>query len=90
MTRFAAAEINRRDELELLREPDLSVVVFRRHGWASADYHAWSDALLDDQLAFVVPTTFRGETLARFAIVNPLTTEADITAILDTMTRPRE
>ena len=90
VTRFAAAEINRRDELELLREPDLSVVVFRRHGWASADYHAWSDALLDDQLAFVVPTTFRGETLARFAIVNPLTTEADITAILDTMTRPRE
>ena len=65
VTRFAAAEINRRDELELLREPDLSVVVFRRHGWASADYHAWSDALLDDQLAFVVPTTFRGETLAR-------------------------
>lgn len=85
VTRFAAEEIKRREHLELLREPDLSVVVFRRHGWEPADYHAWSDRLLADQLAFVVPTTYHGETLARFAIVNPLTTEADITLILDTM-----
>ena len=35
--------------------------------------------------AFVVPTTFRGETLTRFAVVNPHTTKEDVTAILDTM-----
>ena len=60
--------------LELVREPDLSVVVFRRLGWAAADYQAWSDRLLADEFAFVVPTTHDGETVTRFAIVNPRTT----------------
>ena len=36
----------RRDYLELVREPDLSVVVFRRLGWTPEDYQAWSDRLL--------------------------------------------
>ena len=50
-----------------------------------ADYQAWSDRMLAEEFAFVVPTTHDGETLARFAIVNPETSEDDITAILDTM-----
>ena len=33
----------------------------------------------------MVPTVHDGETVTRFAVVNPLTTEADIDAILDTM-----
>ena len=85
VTRFAAAEIARRDHLEVVREPDLSVVVFRRLGWTAADYQEWSDRLLAEEFAFVVPTSHEGETLTRFAIVNPNTTEDDITAILDTM-----
>ena len=36
--------------VELLREPDLSVVVFRRLGWTPAQYHDWSDRLLAGQL----------------------------------------
>ena len=58
VTRFAADEIGRRDYLELVREPDLSVVVFRRLGWAPDDYQAWSDRMLAEEFAFVVPTTF--------------------------------
>ncbi|GAA4728315.1 aminotransferase class V-fold PLP-dependent enzyme [Pedococcus ginsenosidimutans] len=85
VTRFAAAEIARRDHLEVVREPDLSVVVFRRLGWSAADYQAWSDRLLAEEFAFVVPTSHEGETLTRFAIVNPRTSEDDIVAILDTM-----
>ena len=85
VTRFAVAEIARRPYLEALREADLSVVVFRRIGWEAEDYHAWSDELMREELAFVVPTSHEGETVARFAIVNPTTTEDDITAILDTM-----
>jgi glutamate/tyrosine decarboxylase-like PLP-dependent enzyme len=85
VTRFAAAEIDRRPYLEALREADLSVVVFRRHGWEPEDYHAWSDEMLREEFAFVVPTSHEGETVARFAIVNPTTTEDDIAAILDTM-----
>ncbi len=85
VARFAEEEIGRRDHLELVRARDLSVVVFRRRGWTAAEYHAWSDRLLADEFAFVVPTTHDGETLARFAVVNPSTTEADVAAILDTM-----
>ena len=85
VTRFAAAEIARRPYVEALREPDLSVIVFRRVGWSPEDYQVWSDRLLADQVAFVVPTSHEGETVTRFAIVNPSTSEDDITAILDTM-----
>ncbi len=85
VTRFAAAEIRRRDHLELVRDPDLSVVVFRRLGWSAGKYQEWSDRLLAEQFAFVVPTSHEGETLCRFAIVNPRTSEDDIRAILDTM-----
>lgn len=85
VARHAEAEIERRPDLELVRHRDLSVVVFRRVGWSAADYREWSDRMLADEFAFVVPTTHEGETLARFAVVNPATTEADIDAILDTM-----
>ena len=85
VTRFAAEEIGRRDYVEVVREPDLSVVVFRRIGWTPSDYQQWSDRMLADQFAFVVPTSHEGETLTRFAIVNPRTSEDDISAILDTM-----
>jgi glutamate/tyrosine decarboxylase-like PLP-dependent enzyme len=85
VTRFAAEEIGRRPYVEAVREPDLSVVVFRRMGWNAEDYQAWTDRLLREEFAFVVPTSFRGETLTRFAVVNPHTTKEDINAILDTM-----
>mgnify|MGYP002653342236 FL=1 len=68
-----------------MRHRDLSVVVFRRVGWSAADYREWSDRMLADEFAFVVPTNHDGETLARFAIVNPQTTTDDIVAILDSM-----
>jgi glutamate/tyrosine decarboxylase-like PLP-dependent enzyme len=77
--------ITARPELALVRDPQLSVVVFERVGWSKADYDAWSARLLDDQLAFVTPSSHRGRPNARFAIVNPRTTIEDLTAILDTM-----
>ena len=85
IARYAEEEVARRPYLELVRERDLTVVVFRRLGWSAEDYHRWSDAMLADEFAFVVPTTHEGETLARFAIVNPQTSEGDIRGILDAM-----
>ena len=69
----AAAEIAARDYLELVREPGLSVVLFRRRGWSPADYRRWADKLLADQVAFMPPTTWEGETVARFAFLHPHT-----------------
>jgi len=85
VARTAADEIRTRPYLELVAEPELSIVVFRRLGWSASDYSEWSDRLMQERVAFVVPTVHAGETLMRFAIVNPRTTEADISLILDTM-----
>lgn len=80
-----AAEIESRDEFELVRRPQLSVVVFERRGWTKDDYTAWSNRLLDDQHAFVTPSSHAGRTNARFAILNPRTRFEDLVGILNTM-----
>jgi glutamate/tyrosine decarboxylase-like PLP-dependent enzyme len=85
LARAVADEIGARDELTLVREPQLSVVVFRREGWRAIDYQAWSDRLLADQKAFVVPSSHEGEPVLRFAIISPLTTLELLTSILDTL-----
>ena len=69
----------------LVRRPQLGVVVFERVGWEKADYDRWSARLLDEQYAFVTPSSHAGRTNARFAILNPRTTWADLIGILDTM-----
>jgi hypothetical protein len=68
-----------------LREPNLSIVAFTRPGWSKDDYQKWSDQLLEDQIGFVTPSSHQGQTILRFAIVNPWTTMADIQVILDTL-----
>ncbi|MBT2483447.1 MULTISPECIES: aminotransferase class V-fold PLP-dependent enzyme [unclassified Microbacterium] len=85
LTKQIAEEIARRPELRLVRDPQLSVVVFERDGWERVDYDRWSAALLDSQRAFVVPSSHRGCPNTRFAILNPLTTFDDLVGILDTM-----
>ena len=85
VARAAAAEIDAREHLERVHEPMLSVVAFRRLGWAPADYARWTAALLADGHAFVTPSVHRGETITRFAFVNPRTTVEDVRGILDTM-----
>ncbi len=85
LARQIADEITAREGLSLVRDPQLSVVVFRRDGWNAADYQSWSDRLLEDQVAFVVPSSHRGEPVLRFAIISPLTTFETLTAILDTL-----
>jgi L-2,4-diaminobutyrate decarboxylase len=85
VTRAGADEIRRRDELELLVEPELSVLVFRRRGWQAADYDRWAGELRAAGTAFVMPTTVDGEPVARLALVNPRTTLDDLRVVLDAM-----
>lgn len=85
LTQRIAAEIAARPELRLVRDPQLSAVVFEREGWEREDYDRWSAALLDSQRAFVVPSSHKGRPNTRFAILNPLTTFDDLVGILDTM-----
>ena len=85
VARDAAVIIKDHPNLELLREPDLSIVAFTRKGWSKDQYQQWSNQLLEDQIGFVTPSSHDGEPLLRFAIVNPWTTIADIKAILATL-----
>lgn len=81
----AADEIGTRDYLELIRKPGLGVVLFRRTGWAPAQYTDWADRLLHDQVAFMPPTSWEGETVARFAFLHPHTSMDLVRQILDRM-----
>jgi len=80
-----ADEIRRRPNLRLVREPELSVVVFEHDGWGITDYNAWSDYLLQSGKGLVVPSSHRGKPNTRFAIVNPQTTYELLIELLDTM-----
>ena len=83
VARETAAEIRGRAALELVVEPELTVIAFRRRGWEAADYARWADELRTSGTAFVMPTTVAGETVARLAIVNPRTTLDDVRVVLD-------
>jgi glutamate/tyrosine decarboxylase-like PLP-dependent enzyme len=87
LAREAAELIRQREDLELVREPMLSVVVFTKKNWKQADYDRWSAKLLEDQIAFVVPSSHGGKPNLRFAIVNPTTTIDTIREILDRIAR---
>jgi len=85
LARETAALIRRTPQLELAREPDLSVVLFRRRGWTAEQYTTWADDLLHRQVAFVPPTRWEGQTVARLAFLHPHTPMDLVREILGTM-----
>ena len=89
LANIAAEKIKKDSLLELVREPGLSCVLFRRKGWDAQDYNRWTFKNLDDGFALVTSTKWkRGnemETVCRFCFINPDTTEKDIDDILETM-----
>lgn len=89
LANLAGELISSRPELELIRPPGLSCVLFRRKGWSADDYKNWTYTNHRDGIALVTPSKWktkeRIETVARFCFINPDTTEEDIQVILDTM-----
>jgi glutamate/tyrosine decarboxylase-like PLP-dependent enzyme len=71
LARQTAELIKAAPQLELIREPDLGVVLFRRLGWKPEDYDAWAQRLHADQVAFIPPTKWEDETVGRFAFLHP-------------------
>lgn len=69
-----AEYIRNHPDLELVIEPGLSIVLWRRKGWKAKDYRDLQDRLIESQTAFVTPTSWQGETVGRFAFVHPGTT----------------
>lgn len=85
LARETADEIAGRDYLELIMQPDLSVVLFRRLGWTHEQYAVWAQDLLDEQVAFIPPSSWEGQTVARFAFLHPHTSMDLVVSVLDRM-----
>lgn len=85
MAKYAAARLAERDDCEVLREPDLSVVLFRRVGWGPEDYELWSRTLLESQRAFVTSSGWRGETVGRLVFLHPATTTEMVDEVIDAL-----
>lgn len=89
LAEIAAEKIRSNPKLELVREPSLSVVLFKRKGWTPEDYKNWTFRNLEKGLALVTPTKWRingvRETVIRFCFINPDATEDDIDLILETL-----
>ena len=85
VARDAAELVRQHPNLDLIHEPELSIVAFTRKGWTTSDYQKWSDKLLVDQIGFIPPSSDKGQPILRFAIVNPWTKITDISMILDTL-----
>ena len=83
LARQTAELIAATPHLELIREPDLGVVLFRRVGWNPADYDEWATTLHRDGIAFIPPSKWEGETVGRFAFLHPHTPMELVRQILD-------
>lgn len=85
LARYAADRLRARQDCELVRDPDLSIVLFRRRGWGVDEYASWSNDLLERQRAFVTSSRWRGEVVGRLAFLHPATSEEMIDEAIDAL-----
>lgn len=89
LAQIAGKMIEEKPHVELVRDPSLSCVLYRRIGWKPEDYTNWTYENHRKGFALVTPTKWKTgdsfETVSRFCFINPDTTEKDIEMILDSM-----
>ncbi|WP_297763527.1 aminotransferase class V-fold PLP-dependent enzyme [uncultured Muriicola sp.] len=89
LAKLSGELIEKRPELELVRPPSLSCVLFKRKGWSPESYTNWTYNNHKEGIALVTPTKWRTkdgyETVIRFCFINPDTSAKDIEVILDTL-----
>ena len=89
LAQIAGKLIEENPHVELVREPSLSCVLYRRIGWKPEDYTHWTYENHKKGFALVTPTKWKQgdnyETVSRFCFINPDTTKKDIQLILDSM-----
>ncbi|PCJ96897.1 MAG: aspartate aminotransferase family protein [Flavobacteriaceae bacterium] len=89
LAQLAGEIITQSPNVELVRAPSLSCVLFRRKNWEPQDYTDWTYKNHKAGFALVTPTKWRNgktyETVARFCFINPDTKKNDIIAIINSM-----
>ncbi|HEY5663830.1 MAG TPA: aminotransferase class V-fold PLP-dependent enzyme [Ilumatobacter sp.] len=84
-TRYALDQLESIPGVEVVLRPELSVLLFRKRGWRRADWQRWSGDLLARGVAFVAPTTWKGDTVGRLVFLHPGTTNAIVDEVLATL-----
>jgi glutamate/tyrosine decarboxylase-like PLP-dependent enzyme len=84
-THTVAEAIRAADHLDLVCEPELSVLLFERPGWDERAYAAWSHGLAKQGVILCVPTRWHGRAVLRLAFVNPDTQPARVIEVLETL-----
>ncbi len=85
--REVAAAIRASDFLELVHEPELSVMLFERRGWTTDQYSRWSKKAAREGTILCVPTLWHGRSVLRLAFVNP---ETEVASVMDALDSLRE
>jgi glutamate/tyrosine decarboxylase-like PLP-dependent enzyme len=84
-TAYAVEQLRSIDGIDVVIEPELTVILFRKRGWDAPRWQAWARDLLAREVAFVAPTRWKGETVGRLVFLHPLTTEAIVDEVLATL-----
>jgi glutamate/tyrosine decarboxylase-like PLP-dependent enzyme len=71
--------------VSLVMQPTLGVVLFRRDGWGRAEWSAWAHRVLADGIAFVAPTTWKGEAVGRLVFLHPSTPPSVVDELVATL-----
>ena len=80
-----ADTIRSSSHLDLVCEPQLSVLLFRRPAWDPEACQEWSQRMAGEGVILCLPTTWHGETVLRLAFVNPATEARHVIRALETL-----
>lgn len=81
LARQAAEVLGAVPGVTMVMEPQLSVLLFRRDGWGRSEWKQWAERLLAAGVAFVAPSTWKGEPVGRLVFLHPHTPTAVIDEI---------
>ncbi len=85
ISRQIADHVVEAEHLDLVVEPELSVVLFRRPGWSADEMLDWSEHHRVHGTILCVPTRWQGESIFRLCIINPDTDADRVIEMLATM-----
>ncbi|MFZ9481884.1 MAG: aspartate aminotransferase family protein, partial [Ilumatobacteraceae bacterium] len=60
----------------------LGVVLFRRRGWGASEWREWATRCLEAQVAFVAPSTYKGESVGRVVFMHPSTPDSIVPELM--------
>ena len=84
-SRTVATAIRSSSFLNLVCDPQLSVLLFERPGWDAGAYREWSQRMAREGVILCVPTTWQGDPVLRLAFVNPATQAERVIEVLETL-----